>query len=108
MSRTPVIPLAMKSGKVTSLPPGTQSPKNVWMCMSQRPGMRNFPVPSTTRAPPGTAKPPVAPTAAMRSPWITTVMFGFAGPPVVSMTVMLVTAIGGPAGSPATARCGPA
>ena len=47
MSRTPVIPLAMKSGSVTSLPPGTQSPKNVWMCMSQSPGMRNLPFPST-------------------------------------------------------------
>ena len=76
MSRTPVMPLAMKSGSVTSLPPGTQSPKNVWMCMSQRPGIRNLPAPSTTRAPAGTLLPPVRPTAAMRSPWITTVMFG--------------------------------
>ena len=94
MSRTPVIPFATKSGSVTSRPPGTQSPKNVWMCMSQRPGMRNLPFPSTTRAPFGIFVPPDSPTAAMRSPSITTVMFGLAGPPVVSMTVTFVMAIG--------------
>ena len=104
MSRTPVIPLAMKSGSVTSLPPGTQSPKNVWMCMSQRPGMRNFPFPSTARAPFGIFVLPDSPTAAMRSPSMTTVMFGFVGPPVVSMTVTLVMAMGPLASSDRASR----
>ena len=38
MSRTPVTPLAMNSGSVTSLPRGNQSPKTMWTCMSHKPG----------------------------------------------------------------------
>ena len=46
MSRTPVMPLAMKSGSAISFPCGNQVPKTMWTCMSQSPGIKNFPLPS--------------------------------------------------------------
>src|SRR5262252_2278396 len=64
----------------------------VWTCMSHRPGMRYFPLPSTTRAPSGTLTSPDLPTAVIRSPVTTTVMSGRAGAPVESMTVTPVMA----------------
>ncbi len=51
MSRTEVTPLARNSGKAISSLCGNQSPNTMCTCMSQSPGMRNFPEPSTTWAP---------------------------------------------------------
>src|SRR6516165_1858157 len=60
--------------------------------MSHRPGMRYLPLPSTTRAPPGTPTTSDLPTAVIRSPVTTTVISGRAGVPVASMTVTPVMA----------------
>src|ERR1700722_16065022 len=87
MSRTPVIPLATNSGRVTSRPAGACSPKKVWTCMSHRPGIRNFPAPSTTCAPGGIFTWLPGPTFAMRSPSTTTFMSGSAWPFTTSITV---------------------
>src|ERR1700722_10404527 len=87
ISRTPVIPLATNSGRVTSRPAGACSPKKVCTCMSHRPGIRNFPAPSTTCAPSGIFTWRAGPTCAMRSPSTTTFMSGSAWPFTTSITV---------------------
>src|SRR6516164_2499659 len=77
--------------------------------MSHNPGMRYFPLPSTTRAPSGTLTSPDLPTAVIRSPVTTTVMSGRAGAPVASMTVTPVMAsdfAGGSAARPGRRRSG--
>ena len=45
---------------------GTSSSQNRCVCISARPGMRNLPRPSITRAPAGTATLPVEPTSTIR------------------------------------------
>ena len=55
--------------------------------MSQRPGMRNRPFPSTTAAPAGVGTEPAGPTRAIRSPSTTTVVFGRRRPVSTSTTV---------------------
>ena len=102
MSRTPVTPFARKSGSVTSRPPGTQSPKKVCTCMSQSPGIRNFPEPSITRPPSGASTPAAGPMPAMRSPSIRTVMSGRAVALAGSITVTCVRTTG--AGATSAAR----
>ena len=59
--------------------------------MSQRPGIRNFPVPSTLMAPAGTAIP--RPTAAIAPPLVTTVVAASRVPLTTSTTVTFVMAI---------------
>src|SRR4029077_5374464 len=76
--------------------------------MSHRPGMRYFPLPSTTRAPSGTRTSPDLPTAVIRSPVTTTVMSGRAGAPVASMTVTPVMASDFAGASSARAGSAPA
>src|SRR5579864_7547322 len=76
MSRTPVTPLAMKSGRIMSRPPGNQFPKAVCTCMSHRPGIRYLPVASITRAPLGMWNPFELETEMMRLPCTTTVVSG--------------------------------
>src|SRR5204862_640081 len=61
-----------------------------WVCMSQRPGIRNLPRPSTTCAPFGGG---VLSTDAMRSPSITTLTSATAMPLSVSMIVTCVIAM---------------
>ena len=60
--------------------------------MSHKPGIRNFPLAMTTCACLGTRIFPLLPTSVMRFPFISTVMSGRAGPPVVSITVTWVIA----------------
>ena len=62
--------------------------------MSQRPGIRYLPVPSTVRAPSGGESRAVSPTERMRSPSTTTVIAGRRCPAAVSTTVTLVIASG--------------
>src|SRR5262249_40794623 len=76
--------------------------------MSHRPGMRYFPLPSTTRAPSGTPTSPNLPTTVIRSPVTTTVMSGRAGAPVASMTVTPVMASDFAGASSARAGSAPA
>src|SRR5580698_5805555 len=59
--------------------------------MSHRPGIRNFPVPSITRAAFGMTVCAAPPMIEMRSPVTTTVVSGRAGAPVASITVTCVT-----------------
>src|SRR5260221_9956842 len=76
MSRTPVRPLAMKSGRMMSRPPGNQSPKAECTCMSHKPGMRNWPRPSMTRVFFASGTTAECETNVMRSPLITTMESG--------------------------------
>ncbi len=92
MSRTPVTPLATNKGKLTSRPPGIHSPKIVWTCISHRPGIRNLPLASTIFASLGSLDLPVFSILMMRSPRSVTVMSGWTGDPVASMTLTCVMA----------------
>src|SRR5205807_3544832 len=89
MSRMPVTPLATKSGRDTSFPPGIQSPKMVCTCMSHKPGIRNLLRPSTIFVLGGKETLAVLPTYVIRSPLIITIMPGWTGEPVASMTLTL-------------------
>jgi hypothetical protein len=60
MSRAPVIPAASNS-------PSARGSSASWMCMSQRPGMRNRPLPMMTTAALG-RRPPVGATEVILSP----------------------------------------
>ncbi len=62
--------------------------------MSQSPGIKNLPVPSTTRAPSGTLNFVELSIAVMRPPEITTVISGLGGAPVASMIVTWTKARG--------------
>src|SRR5687767_8859324 len=90
-SRTPVTPLATRTGSALAVV------QLRWTCMSHRPGMRNWPRPSTTFAPFGAAPP--CSTVAMRPSRTTTVMSARGGPPAVSMTVTWVKAMSAAAAS---------
>src|SRR5258706_14114359 len=93
MSRTVVIPLAMRSGRMNSrLPVGSPAPVR-WMCMSARPGIRNLPVASITRVPFGIWMEESGPTAKIFSASIRIVEFGFGGAPVASIMVAWVMAM---------------
>jgi hypothetical protein len=92
MSRTPVTPLAIKSGRVSSVVVGKRDVslvKKAWTCMSQRPGMTYIPVPSIT-VPGWTAPGRVSlerATLAIRFPSTVTVMSGESFPLTTSTTV---------------------
>jgi hypothetical protein len=66
----------MKSGRMISRPPGNQSPNAECTCMSHKPGIRYWPLPSITRAFFGTWNPAASETEVMRSPVMTTVASG--------------------------------
>jgi hypothetical protein len=87
MSRTPVMPLAMKSGKKDSL-------FHSWTCMSQRPGIRYLPVASITCAPCGSLISPTLPSAIICAPSISTVISDLARPTLTSITVTCVRTSG--------------
>ena len=93
MSRTVVIPLATRSGRMNSrLPVGSPAPVR-WMCMSAKPGIRNLPVASITRVPFGIWMEESGPTAKIFSSSIRIVEFGFGGAPVASIMVAWVMAM---------------
>src|SRR5580658_1843139 len=89
MTRTPTIPLTRYSGYIHVLPPGLppDSVAKACTCMSQRPGIRNFPRPSTMCEPAGALTEVDGPITAIRSCSITTVILGCAALPVASITV---------------------
>src|SRR5215467_2695283 len=87
MSRTVVIPCASSSGiRKLLLPSGSPAAVRC-TCMSASPGIRNFPLPSTMRAPRGTAIEPDGPTAAMRCVLTRTSWSGRGAAPAMSTTV---------------------
>src|SRR5262245_50400656 len=79
MWRTPVTPWARY------IRPNELSVR--WACMSHSPGIRYLPLPSTTCAPAGMASTPVGPRALIRAPQMRTVVSGWGGLPVASITV---------------------
>src|SRR5947209_20588001 len=88
MSRAAVTPFAIISGPAKS----EKTYRNPWMCMSHRPGIRNLPVPSITRALLSGGLDVEGPAYAIRSPVTTTVKWGFIEPERTSITDTLVIA----------------
>lgn len=90
ISRTVVTPCATSSGRsVSLLHLGSALTPARWTCISHKPGMRNLPRASITRASPDGA---VLLTLAIRSPSIRTVQSVRGGPSVASITVTCVRA----------------
>ena len=73
--------------------PSPPSPSPTWEWVSTMPGMTTLPVTSTVVAPEGTRTEPLAPTATIRSPSITTTPSAMAGP-AMGMTVPPTNAVG--------------
>jgi hypothetical protein len=59
----PVMPFATNSASQDSLPGIKAAPPRKWTCMSQSPGIMNFPLAATTLAPRGVRSLPVSPIA---------------------------------------------
>ena len=91
MSRTPVTPLAMKSGSEISRASGNQSPNTRCTCMSQSPGMRKRPRLFTIGALRGCFADLLGSTEAMRLPSRTTVCSACKAPVRTSTTVTLLS-----------------
>ncbi len=73
---------------------------DMWTFVSTNPGVTNFPLPSMTSAPSGTATEARSPTAEIRSPSITIVPSAMRAPPFPSMIVAPMIARGVRASGP--------